>query len=420
MRLFWRIYLTLLASLALVAILGGVLWRLIDEPVPRPALDLAGRLAGIALPDATASEGVQQAALGRLAEAVGGDLTLLDIGGRMVAAVGEPLAPPPPREGARFFRFGHRPVFAVTLPDGRLLLARIPRPPREPIGRLVRALGVVVIAIGLAAFPVVRRLTRRLDRLRAGAAAWGGGALSTRVPVDGRDEIAAVARTFNEAAAEIERLMESHKTLLANASHELRSPLARLRMGIEMYETTPTAALKAELVRNLGELDALVEEILLASRLDRLDELERRERIDLLALAAEVAAGSGIAVEGRSVEIEGDWRLLHRMVRNLLENARKHGLPPVRVEVNDGPSAAVRLAVRDRGVIADTGRVFEPFYRGTGAAESAGGWGLGLALVRQIAERHGGTVRCESGPERGTAFIVELPVAQPAAPAIRS
>lgn len=420
MRLFWRIYLTLLASLALVAILGGAAWRLIEEPIPRPALELAGRLAGAALPVPSAPEGEQQAALERIAEAVRGDLTLYAADGRAIAAVGRPVQPPPPREARGVFRRGHPPLFDVMLPDGRRLLVHFPHPPREPIWRLVRTLGAVVIAVGLAAFPVVRRLTRRLDRLREGAAAWGGGALSARIPVDGRDEVAAVARTFNEAAASIERLMESHKTLLANASHELRSPLARLRMGIEMYEAAPTESLKAELARNLGELDTLVEEILLASRLDRIDRLDQRETIDLLALAAEVAAQTGGTVEGASVDIDGDRRLLHRLVRNLLENANKHGRPPVRVEVGAGPRGDARLVVHDSGMIRDASRVFEPFYRGEGASESAGGWGLGLALVRQIAERHGGTARCESGPGRGTAFIVELPAAQRAAPATHS
>ena len=136
---------------------------------------------------------------------------------------------------------------------------------------------LVAAVIGIAAYPVVRQLTRRLESLRKGVEVWGGGDLSRRVPVTGSDEVAAVAKSFNEAAGQIERLVAAHRSLLANASHELRSPLARLRMAIDLYERSASDSTRDEIIKNLGELDALVEEILLASRLDH---VRRPERIE--------------------------------------------------------------------------------------------------------------------------------------------
>ncbi len=192
-----------------------------------------------------------------------------------------------------------------------------------------------------------------------------------------------VARTFNAAAGRIEGLLKSQQALLANASHELRSPLARLRVAIEIWLARPGPEAQEEIVRDLGEIDALIEEILLASRLDHGGPtIAREERIDLLGLAAEEAArlgpGAGAAVTGEAaVEIDGDRKLLRRLIRNLLENAGKHGRPPIEVAVTRRGGSA-RLAVSDRGATIpseERERVFEPFYRPAGRGESSGGWG---------------------------------------------
>lgn len=233
-----------------------------------------------------------------------------------------------------------------------------------------------------------------------------------RVPADGRDEVAAVAKSFNKAADHVERLIKSHRALLANASHELRSPLARLRMAIDLYEEAPAENRKEEIVRNLAELDTLVEEILLASRLDHVEKLEVPEPVDLLALVSEEGARNGVEVSGTPATVSGDPRLLGRLARNLMQNALRHGGPPVTANVAQA-DGTVELRVRDHGPGIPDGerdRVFEPFYRPSGRGEAAGGWGLGLALVRQIAERHGGAVRYASPSGGGACFVVTLPV----------
>ena len=149
-------------------------------------------------------------------------------------------------------------MFALRQPDGRWLVGQrihnAHRPRLSPAG----ALALIALAIAAGAYPVVRRLTRRLERLQASVEALGAGRLSSRVSVQGEDEVARLANSFNRSAAHIEALVGAQKTLLANASHELRSPLARIRMAIELLDTAPQAQMQEELTRNVIELDHLM------------------------------------------------------------------------------------------------------------------------------------------------------------------
>jgi signal transduction histidine kinase len=165
------------------------------------------------------------------------------------------------------------------------------------------------------------------------------------------------------------------------------------------------------MVRNLAELDALVEEILLASRLDHVERIEHAEPVDLLALASEEGARSDIEVGGTVALVKGDARLLGRLVRNLMQNAVRHGAPPVTATVSrDGDRVVLRVCDRGPGVPeSERERVFEPFYRPSNRGEAAGGWGLGLTLVRQIAEHHGATARYEAPADGGACFVVTFP-----------
>src|SRR5205823_3021789 len=136
-------------------------------------------------------------------------------------------------------------------------------------------------------------------------------------------------------------LIGAHKSLLANASHELRTPLARIRMAVELMREHADPARKRELEQDIAELDGLIDEILLASRLEAVNGLEAREEVDLLALASEECARFEEALlDGQPVTVRGDPRLLRRMVRNLLSNARRHGAPPIEVRVGPAPDGA--------------------------------------------------------------------------------
>ena len=281
---------------------------------------------------------------------------------------------------------------------------------------LVVVLVILFISVAAGAYPVVRRLTRRLEALKQGVEQFGAGQLHHRILVTGHDEVAAVASSFNIAAARVEALVHSHQSLLANASHELRSPLARLKMAVSMLEDASPAQrarLKTEIDTNVAELNALVEEVLLASRLDAAPTPERDERVELLGMAAEEAARVDAATDGTPTTVMGEERLLRRALRNLLENARRYGGTEVEVIVAARAGRAeVRVCDRGPGVPESMReRIFESFFRLPGHAEQAGGVGLGLSLVKQIAERHRGSVRCEGREGGGSAFVLSLPLA---------
>jgi signal transduction histidine kinase len=286
--------------------------------------------------------------------------------------------------------------------------------PRMHAMGFVVMLVMIALVVGIGAFPVVRRLTGRLERLQRSVEVWGEGQLATRVAVEGNDEVARLAASFNEAAARIEALVSAQKSLLANASHELRSPLARIRIAAELMSEQATPALGAELRRNAAELDQLIDEVLLASRLDTAAAaMTRQEEVDLTGILAEECARVGAALESRAHSMQGDPKLLRRLVRNLLENAVRYGAGSA-VEVRLAAAGdALRLEVCDGGPgipEPERERIFEPFYRIAGASEAAGGVGLGLSLVRQIARHHGGDAQCLPNGVRGCCFRVMLPL----------
>ncbi|HEY0883996.1 MAG TPA: ATP-binding protein [Ramlibacter sp.] len=318
--------------------------------------------------------------------------------------------------------------FQVTMRDGSTQFVQLPprqrragegpstRPWVRGSDTLLWILGITALAVAIGAYPIVRRLTLRLDALRRGVERWGEGDLSARVDEQGSDELAFVAQRFNHAAERLETLLKSHKSLLANASHELRSPLARIRMGVELLGPEASPAFQEEIRRNIAELDQLIDEILLASRLDaRETDIGSFEAVDLTGLAAEECARADAELippaDGQPVLVEGVVKLLRRAVRNLLENARRYSSGPVRVELaREGDVVALRVRDHGPGVpAAERERIFEPFYRLPGASEQHGGVGLGLALVRSIAQRHHGSVQCEDQEGGGACFVLRLP-----------
>lgn len=441
--LYLRIYLTVVAVLLLFAAVSGwVFQRHLDQERVRVEGLVGDRtvawaeLLQRALPGAEAPADEQAAAVRDWSSRLRIALALDDEQGQRIVAT-ELFERRQGEQGAR--------ISSVKLDDGRTLWIVRPRlrpppgpgeppgPRRDPRGGppddvllpfmppgLPRGVGLIVflsvlfVAVAAGAYPVVRRLTRRLESLKRGVERFGAGQLDHRVVVSGRDEVAAVAASFNHAAARVEALVQSNKSLLANASHELRSPLARMKMAVSMLDEVSPAQreqLKREIETNVAELDALVEEVLLASRLDASETLDRRDPVDLLGLAAEEAARVDAEVDGPAVQVRGDERLLRRALRNLLENARRYGGDEVKVELAR-TSAGAEARVCDRGPgVPETlrERIFEPFYRLPGHAEQAGGVGLGLSLVRQIAQRHGGSVRCEARPGGGSVFVLALP-----------
>jgi two-component system, OmpR family, sensor kinase len=321
--------------------------------------------------------------------------------------------------------------FQVDMKDGSSIWVQLPprrRAPGEPPpgrswvrgpGGLLWMLVIVALAVAIGSYPIIRRLTQRLDDLRLGVERWGEGDLSARIKETGSDELAFLAQRFNHAAERVETLLKSHKSLLANASHELRSPLARIRMGLELIGPEASPSFQDEIRRNIAELDQLIDEILLASRLDAKEtDMGTVESVDLTGLAAEECARADAELvpsgDGRTVVVDGVAKLLRRAIRNLLENAKRYSDGPVTVELSrEGGDAVMRVRDRGPGVPpAERERIFEPFYRLPGASERFGGVGLGLALVRSIMQRHRGSVLCEDQPGGGACFVLRLPCHQ--------
>lgn len=409
-RLSRQIYLTVVGVLALFAALVSAAWWLL--PIESSTEDQRAGLAetvGELLPAADRPPEELAAAVATLGRRLRLDVAVYAADGTPLAAFGHRLPAPDPARADRAWLHTRAGGFAAALrlPDGRFFVTR-----RVHAGRAVHTafLGLVALfalALGLGAWPVTRRLTGRLERLRARVEDLGHGDLTARAPVEGEDEIAALAGSFNRAAERIEALVTAQRRSLAFASHELRSPLARLRVALEMMQGDP--ALRAAAERDVAELDALIGELLELSRVEARGAAER-EPVDLLALAAEEAARYDLEAEGAPAVVDGDPRLLRRLVRNLLENARRHGGGAVRVHV-EGRDGGARLCVEDEGPgvpEAERERIFEPFYRPPGSPETGAGFGLGLALVRQIARAHGGEARLRPRDGGGSVFEITL------------
>jgi two-component system OmpR family sensor kinase len=282
------------------------------------------------------------------------------------------------------------------------------RPWVRPLA-LFAAGNVLWIASGWAA----RRIAWPLRELARVAGELGRGKLESRVslPRHGAGEIGELAASFNDMATRIEAQITSQKELLGAVSHELRTPLARLRVLLALVQESGTdATLVAKLEREIVEMDALVGELLAGARVDAgalvkvrigVEDLVREsvERSGLPAVQIELAADAGY--------VEADATLLSRALAVLLDNAHKHGGARINVRVHREPEHVV-FAVEDDGPgidLADLPRLFEPFARGRGKAPDEGhGVGLGLYLVRRIAEAHGGEAFAQNRPEGGASI----------------
>ena len=406
-RLFLKVYLTVIGTLSLAVLVSVVVWRTGPEmETARNAFEMASGVAAAALADPTAPPAEQQRAVERLSRLLSADLALYNADGTLLGAAGMKLPPPRDVDSWRSFGRGRGPVWSFRLADGRAIVVRPPFERHRHGPSFMLHLAIIALILAIGSYPVVRGLTRRLERLQQGVETLGAGNLSVRVKVEGKDEIARVAESFNRAAARIEALVNSHKMLLANASHELRTPLTRLRMGIELLKGNAEPQRRAELEQDIAELDELIEEILLSSRLDSMARPVHTEDVDLLALAAEEASRfDDITVTGQAVVIKGDTRLLRRLIRNLIDNAKRHGRPPIEVSVAaEGANANLTVTDHGSGIPgADREHVFEPFFRKASATSNS--TGLGLALVRQIARHHGGDVSVEGN----NTLLVRLP-----------
>lgn len=401
----------------MVVVVLGILWQFgARDRFDRDIFEAAENLAALSLPPADAPDLEQQRAIRRLSEALGVDMGLFSSDLKPIAGWGEVLeAPDPDRlQSGRARGFGPG-AWNIRLADGRWLVVDAERdgpPRRHPLIAMAMFLGGIALAVALGAYPFVRRLTRRLERLQVGVERIGTGDFTTRVKPEGRDEVAQLASSFNEAAEKIEQLMGAHRQLLANTSHELRTPLARIRLGLDLLKGDIDEERRSSMRQDIAELDDLIDELLLMSRLDAKETTARNDDVDLLAIVAEECARhDDCHLQGEPVVLTGDPRLLRRMVRNLLQNAELHGKPPVEISLSlqDGK---VVLDVVDHGpgiAEPDREKIFEPFFRGSDR-QSVKGYGLGLPIARQIAVSHGGSAIATTTENGATCLRVILQV----------
>ncbi|MBI3993515.1 MAG: HAMP domain-containing protein [Candidatus Lambdaproteobacteria bacterium] len=400
-------------------------------------------------------------------------LAIVDESGRALLVLRPPGAPPESgvmpglaqrqriaAEG-RLQEFHLRRNMAAGLPirlqDGQrgVLYVQMHRPGwarRGPPLPLLAGLAMVLLVGLVLSWPLARHLTRPMRSMAATADALGRGDLSARIRLRRRDELGQLAASLNRMAENLQQLVEGHKRLLADISHELRSPLARLQVALALAQAelpgakagevdtsggepgTATAGYLRRATRQAEEIDALIGELLTYSRLELAPYTLQPQPVALQTLVQEALEPLAPELAARRVDvtqrwpeppltISGDRTLLGRALANVLRNALAHAPAQSHITVQGRAVAeGVELSIADEGPGVAAGQreaIFRPFVRTDAARQrDTGGVGLGLAIVRRAVEAHGGRVWAEQGEQgRGLRIRISLPARPGAAPA---
>lgn len=302
-----------------------------------------------------------------------------------------------------------------------------PLAPANPIGEERGLMLVLLVLLGLffGAYLLLLPIQRRLKALGGVADELGRGRLETRAKDDRSDAIGRLGATFNRMAAQLQRLLEAQEELLRTVSHELRTPLQRAHLALEVVESASeseaTSGAVSRMERSLDEIDLLIEELLTYVRLKGVGPSlvlvdVRAVAEELCAAAREDQAGVEVSLEpslepSPAIEAELDERLLRRALGNLISNAVKHARSRVSVQLVRRENG-VSISVEDDGpgVPAEERElIFEPFRTIARGSKSASGHGLGLAIVRRIAELHRGSIAVAPAALGGARFQLDLP-----------
>ena len=308
---------------------------------------------------------------------------------------------------------------------------------RDALRSLVRQGLLALLVVGAAgvalSYALAGRVLRPLQEITSAAQRLSVERLDARIGLAGpQDELKQLADTFDDMLGRLERSFEAQRRFVADASHELRTPLAVMRTEVDVALADPDAdavelRAAAEVVRDATiRADRLVDSLLLLARSERLqvDGLPLRERVELPDVARTALSAVAAEVEQRRLAVTdalepaavlGDPGLLERLAGNLVENAVRHNLDGGEVRISTGTAdGRVRLVVDSSGPVVPPGDVptlFEPFRRSGTARTARTGAGLGLAIVRAVAQVHGGTATAVARPEGGLAVTVDLPAA---------
>ena len=280
---------------------------------------------------------------------------------------------------------------------------------------LVSSVIGLILAL-LAAAWLARRSVIPLARLEQAAAQVGRGEVTELLPETGPRELATLAHRFNEMARQVRELLAGRTTLLAGVSHDLRTPLARMRLALALLAEKPTPKLIARLEKDIEEMDRLIGQVL---NLARGMEREAATEIDLLVLLTDMAAGAPagrvqVRVTPQSCHFLAPLSALRRVIGNLLDNALRYGDDQPVDLVGEQAEKLVRIGVLDRGPgipPEQMSAVFRPFHRvEISRSPITGGAGLGLAIVRQLADSHGWQIEIRPRSNGGLEAWLTLPV----------
>ncbi len=305
-------------------------------------------------------------------------------------------------------------------PDGGSYLFAwdVPRGMQGAHAALLILLLLVMTAVVATAHTVLKRLLRPLRELSEGVARLGAGELDVVLPNQTHDEFGNLTEAFNQMVGRVREMFAARDQLLLDVSHELRSPLTRMKVALELL---PQSEQRAGMVADVAEMERMVAELLELERL-RGGRGVTLVRQDLMPILREVAKGfqdrpPGVRVDSRSREIpvDIDAEKVRTVLRNLLENAIKYSLPDSRaVEVSaaqNGERVVIRVTDDGPGIPErDIAGLFDPFFRvDRSRSKKTGGYGLGLSISKRIVEAHGGTIAAENNARRGASFVVTLP-----------
>lgn len=302
---------------------------------------------------------------------------------------------------------------------GPMLEEHTRRAMQDAHANLLVLLLVVMTGVVLTAHIVLKRLLRPLQNLSEGVARLSAGELDVVLPNHTRDEFGRLTDAFNQMVGRVREMVTARDQLLLDVSHELRSPLTRMKVALELL---PSSEQRAGMAADIIEMERMIEELLELERLRGGRGVHRMRQDMMPILRATVEGfqnrrpGARLASTSSTLQVEIDEQQVRTVLRNLLENAAKYSLPTSRpVEISTTESAdTVVIRVTDDGAgipEGDVDHVFEPFFRvDRSRSKSTGGYGLGLSICKRVMEAHGGSITLEHQPGRGTSFVLTFPV----------
>ena len=303
--------------------------------------------------------------------------------------------------------------------NGTFWIRSIRAPFKTNRGFALLPVSAVLLLVFSIVYFAIRHILNPVKPLIAGVNEVARGNLEVNIPSTSHDEFGKLTESFNTMIVSIRQMMVQKKQLLYDVSHELRSPITRIKIALEML---PESESKIDIINDIAEMETMIDELLESARLDGANGKLKLERVDLRSLIHDLEIqykdfkpGVVFHIEEAVNTVAADKYRLRKVIRNILENALKYSSDqpkPVEVNVRD-VNNTVEIEIKDYGKGIDANQlnlIFEPFYRvDQSRVRTLGGYGLGLFLCKKIIEAHGGTIKVESLKEIGTTMVISIP-----------